>query len=183
MDGSDLRQLTNDPAADSWPVWSPDGRSIVFTSMRDGVQQTWLVPSQGGPGQKLIDGFFRGDWVEQPGGSGTWVVTSNNRGGVRLIDVEKRTVLWEERVGGSGSLPMFSPDRRSISVAFQENRDRDAIAILDMDTHRPRIAARLPFHVIFRADWTDNGTALIVNRSDPISRIVMFDRFWEPQSR
>lgn len=92
--GSDLRQLTNDPAADSWPVWSPDGRSIAFGTVRDGVLQTWLVPSQGGPGQKLVDGFFRGDWVEQVGGAGTRIVTSNSADGIRLIDVEKRSVLW-----------------------------------------------------------------------------------------
>ena len=31
VDGSGLRQLTNDPPADAWPVWSPDGRSIMYT--------------------------------------------------------------------------------------------------------------------------------------------------------
>jgi len=102
------------------------------------------------------------------------------RNGIRLIDVEKPAVLWEEHVAGSGfSLPMFSPDRRSISVPHQENRDHDAIAIFDVATHQRRLAARLPFHLAFRAAWTDNGTALIVNRSETISHIVLFDRFWE----
>jgi hypothetical protein len=27
--------LTNDPADDGWPQWSPDGKRIVFTSVRD----------------------------------------------------------------------------------------------------------------------------------------------------
>jgi Tol biopolymer transport system component len=194
VDGSDLRQLTNDRAADSWPVWSPDGRSIVFGTARDGVLQTWLAPSQGGPGQKLVDGFFRGDWVEQPGGVGTWIVTSNSADRIRLIDVEKRSVLWEERVAGAqASLPMFSPDRRSISVAVQEKRQlqmgvnraapADAVAILDVATRQQRIAARLPFRIVFRAAWADNGTALIVNRTDFTSHIVTFDRFWEPERR
>jgi len=35
-DGSDLTQLTNDPAADYDPAWSPDGTFIVFRSRRDG---------------------------------------------------------------------------------------------------------------------------------------------------
>ena len=196
IDGTDLRRLTNDPAADSWPVWSPDGRSIVFTSVRDGRQQTWVVPSNGGPGQKLVDGFFRGDWVEKPGGGGTWIVTSNNSSRVRLIDVEKRLVLWEERVADA-DLPLFSPDRRSISVAVTAEAGgsrpaprsptlfgggrQDTVAILDVATRQQRIVARLPFPILFRASWVDNGTALIVNRNDPVLHIVMFDQFWEPE--
>jgi len=182
VDGSDLRQLTNDPAADSWPVWSPDGRSIVFTSA-GGSRETRVVPAEGGPSQKLVDGFFRGDWVEQPGGSGTWIVTSNGANAIRLVDVEKRAVLWEEHIGEGFSLPMFSPDGRSISVPFQEDRDHYAVAIFDVATHRSRLAVRLPFNLNFRAAWTDNGTALIVNRADTISHIVLFDRFWEPDGR
>jgi Tol biopolymer transport system component len=198
IDGTDLRQLTKDPAPDSWPVWSPDGRSIAFTTVRDGRQQTWVVPSDGGPSRQLLDGFFRGDWVEKPGGPGTWIVTSNNSSRVRLIDVEKRLVVWDERVA-NGDLPLFSPDRRSISVAVQDNRaanrparrsptlfgggGTNAVAILDVATGKQRLAARLPFSIVFRASWVDNGTAFVVNRTDLVSHIVMFDRFWKPESR
>src|SRR5205807_246667 len=33
-DGTGLAQLTNNPAADSWPAWSPDGSEIAFLSSR-----------------------------------------------------------------------------------------------------------------------------------------------------
>jgi eukaryotic-like serine/threonine-protein kinase len=184
VDGSDLRQLTNDAAADSWPVWSPDGHSIVYTSATGANQETRVVSAEGGPSQKLIEGFFRGDWVEQPDGSGTWIVTSNGTGAIRLIDVEKRTVVWEEVIAGSGSaMPMFSPDRRAISVAFQQDHDRDAVAILDVQTRKRRPDVTLPFHVVFRAAWIDDGAAFIVNRTETIQHIVLFDRSWQRDGR
>jgi hypothetical protein len=129
--------------------------------------------------EAVIDGFFRGDWVLQPGGQGTWMVTSDGAAGVRLIDVEKRSVVWEEKVSGTGgSLPMFSPDRRSISVPFQESRSHDAIWIFDVATRQRRLAVRLPFHMAFGADWVDGGKGFVVNRSDTVTSVVLFDRFW-----
>ncbi|MSO24070.1 MAG: hypothetical protein EXQ58_12675 [Acidobacteria bacterium] len=49
VDGSDLRQLTSDEPAGSWPGWSPDGQWIMHLSFRDdGRQETWRVPWGGG---------------------------------------------------------------------------------------------------------------------------------------
>jgi serine/threonine protein kinase/Tol biopolymer transport system component len=98
VDGSDRRQLTNDAAADAWPVWSPDGRTIMFASLRDAAWETRQILASGGPAEKVVDGFFRGDWISKPDGTGTWVVTSSSEGGgVHLLDFERRKVVWEDR--------------------------------------------------------------------------------------
>ena len=36
QDGTGLKQLTFDDAAEDFPLWSPDGRRIALTSDRDG---------------------------------------------------------------------------------------------------------------------------------------------------
>ena len=59
VDGSGLRQLTNDSEADAWPVWSPDGDTVMYAARGHGVSETRLVSATGGQPQKLIDGFFR----------------------------------------------------------------------------------------------------------------------------
>ena len=108
IDGSGRRQLTDDEDADSWPVWSPDARMIVFTTISPTRgRRTRRVPVDGGPPEEFLDGFFRGDMIPQPDGTGTWLVTSG--GGVKLVDYESGTVLWQEPLAGTGvALPMFS---------------------------------------------------------------------------
>ena len=41
-DGSDVRRLTNNPAIDSTPTWSPTGTQIAFTSERTGTPQIYV---------------------------------------------------------------------------------------------------------------------------------------------
>ncbi|HEY2378144.1 MAG TPA: hypothetical protein VGH98_19365 [Gemmatimonadaceae bacterium] len=179
VDGSDLRQLTNDSAADAWPVWSPDGRSIIFGSLRDGAWLTRRISPTGGAPEKVVDGFFRGDWITRPDRTGTWIVTSMQGGGLRLLDGERHTVVWQDAMPGN-ALPMFSPDGKAISIPYRETRDRDAIWVYDVATGAKRVAVRFPhqFHISFRANWVDNGRAFVVNRFESTSHIVLFDRFW-----
>ena len=78
------------------------------------------------------------------------------------------------------ALPVFSSDGRSVSIAYRETRDRDAIWVYDVATGAKRLAVRFPqrFHISFRANWVDNGHAFVVNRLETTSHVVLFDRFW-----
>ena len=46
-DGSNLRNLTRNPAIDSFPAWSPDGRRIAFLSRRDGNDEIYVMDAKG----------------------------------------------------------------------------------------------------------------------------------------
>lgn len=46
-DGSDLERLTNNPASDGLPVWSPNGSRIAFASDRDGDFEIYTMASDG----------------------------------------------------------------------------------------------------------------------------------------
>jgi Tol biopolymer transport system component len=46
-DGSGQENLTNNPADDTDPSWSPDGRRIVFASDRDGNAETYIMNADG----------------------------------------------------------------------------------------------------------------------------------------
>jgi serine/threonine protein kinase/Tol biopolymer transport system component len=68
-DGGGMRRLTNDPAKDRIPRWSPDGSRIVFYSNRSGKYEAWTIRPDGSDlqqvtkilGQPLFDPFWAPD--------------------------------------------------------------------------------------------------------------------------
>jgi TolB protein len=46
-DGSNPQNLTNDPAYDGWPAWSPDGTKIAFASNRRGNHRIYVMDADG----------------------------------------------------------------------------------------------------------------------------------------
>ena len=46
-DGTNLINLTNHPAWDSSPAWSPDGMQIAFSSNRDGNKEVYVMNADG----------------------------------------------------------------------------------------------------------------------------------------
>jgi Tol biopolymer transport system component len=52
-DGSSPRNLTQDPAKDAGPAWSPDGRRIAFVSRRDGNSEVYVMNADGSEKRNL----------------------------------------------------------------------------------------------------------------------------------
>ncbi len=52
-DGTILRQVTDDPAEDISPEWSPSGTQIAFVSDRSGGPQVYVVGASGGTARRI----------------------------------------------------------------------------------------------------------------------------------
>jgi TolB protein len=55
IDGRTLSRLTNDPAADYYPEWTPDGVDIVFTSEMGGSADLYIARSDGSNMRQITD--------------------------------------------------------------------------------------------------------------------------------
>ena len=62
-DGSERRNITNDPANDWGPDWSPDGRTIAFNSDRNGGRLRGYLVDPDGSNLRSIDVDA---WFEYP---------------------------------------------------------------------------------------------------------------------
>ncbi len=51
--GGTAVQLTTSPHYDSNPVWTPDGKQLVFTSNRLGSDDIFIMPATGGTARRL----------------------------------------------------------------------------------------------------------------------------------
>ena len=54
IDAARTTRFTFDPAADRYPVWSPDGSWIVFSRVRAGIYDLYQKPANGAGAEALL---------------------------------------------------------------------------------------------------------------------------------
>jgi TolB protein len=78
-DGSNQVRLTDSPAEEIFPSWSPDGRHVVFDSKRDGNMEVYVMAADGSDVRDLTrnaaadskaDWTFTGTVAASPGSPG-----------------------------------------------------------------------------------------------------------------
>ena len=74
LQGRIVKQLTNTPGYDAEATLSPDGRTMVFTSMRDGDLELYLMDLKNGKTKRLTSmlGYDGGAWFSPDGKKLIW---------------------------------------------------------------------------------------------------------------
>jgi eukaryotic-like serine/threonine-protein kinase len=129
-------RLTFDPADDDNPVWSPDGRSIAFSSTRTGQPRLYLKPVDGSGDERLL--------IERPGIPTSW---STDGRVLLFVSVSPQTGndIWAladpgRALGEAESFPVLatrsnefhgqlSPDGRWIAYTSNEGSAGDGVYV------------------------------------------------------
>jgi eukaryotic-like serine/threonine-protein kinase len=158
-DGTGLKQLTNAPGADFEPAWSPDGKRIAFTSIRDGNKQIYLFDVASGSVIRLTqpdvniensqpawspDGRQIAYMAKRVGSYQVWVMSNTGQDNVQVV--RSGQSLWDYA-------PNWSADGK---VIVFDQRPRDNLLT------RPWLMS---------VQFPENGTATRLNFQTPIEDV------------
>jgi Tol biopolymer transport system component/DNA-binding winged helix-turn-helix (wHTH) protein len=167
-DGTDQRQLTNDPADDFGSIVSPDNRSVFFSSNRSGQLHVWRMAP---------DGTNQTQVTTQEGGfplrlspDGQWLYYRSGLNGtlrrVSIADSKEELVLSPPpRVDFA-----LAPDTARVALTRRENNEYtfSIVSLADNQVEKsfkPAVPATRPAYVI----WSHDGNDLVYVLEDPNS--------------
>lgn len=124
-DGAQPRRLTTDGADAGPPVWTPDGRELIFSSNRGGRRELWRVPASGAGQPERIAGVGENALTIDISPRQDRLIFEQRHGSSNLwkIPLQSGTAGEPQRVTATTRAdmsPHYSPDQKKIS--FRSDR-------------------------------------------------------------
>jgi Tol biopolymer transport system component len=204
--GRGLRRATRTGDA-LWPVWAPDGRSIVYARLEatnhnregppDYSSSLWAIDPDGANPRRLTDprpGVSERPWSFAPDGS-RLAITRARLSALERRAEKTRLVLvnldgsGERELSGTGTDPAFSPDGSRIAYASARDRngtldygDMSSIAtelyVMDADgSHRRRLTRTRRINEL-APSWSPDGRTLAYTRGRPYQNAEVYS-IWQ----
>ena len=132
-DGSGQANLTNNPAGDGRPSWSPDGTRIAFQSTRDGNYEIYVMNADGSEVIRLTD-HPATDWAPSWSPDGRRIAFMSERGGdqeIYVMNVDGSALCNITNNPSWDGFPSWSLD--AMRIVFESDRDGPGTHIYTMN--------------------------------------------------
>ena len=177
--GSNLRRLVADSANNRYPVWSPDSRTIAYTSHAGGVPNVRTVALESGEISQvttLVDGVYATGWV--PGTDSILVIAIESPG-----DITPWLVPLRSGDPSSAPVPERDPWQKvAFPLQVADPADIPAADIVSRENYNSidGIHPIVPFFPIVTNDIPVSARQVDI----PIdARIGVFSLWWDPMQK
>ena len=166
--GGQPRQLTFDDHFGGTPVWTSDGRFIVFSSLRGGSRTLWKVPALGGKPEPVLVSPGE-DTDPELSRDGTELIYTNTRNSFILTLLNPTTNQMKELMEARYDLtdPSFSPKGDKISFFLNENDGDIQIHSIDTTGANPIQVTRGKGERNIHPRWSPDGLSLYFYQIHP----------------
>jgi Tol biopolymer transport system component len=183
QDGTGGKKLTSGPGRNGAPRVTPDGRYILFTSLRSGMPQIWRMEIDGSNPVQLASSDNAQMSDISPDGKWAFYTSA----GIRKVPVaggEPVTVLAMRYTG----YPSVAPDGKLIAYYYREMQPgaKKKIAVMPSGGGQPVWTFDPPGEAFWTSDirWTPDGKALLYEADhNGVSNIWLKPLSGEPPKR
>jgi dipeptidyl aminopeptidase/acylaminoacyl peptidase len=165
-DGTAQTNVTDNPADDSDPAWSPDGTRIAFTSNRDGNNEIYVMNADGS-GQTRLTVNAADDFAPAWSPDGTMIGFNTDRDGnfeVYVMNADGSAPTNLSSNPADEFEPAWSPD--GTRIAFGTDRDaNNEVYVMNADGSAPTNLTNSSASDVAPA-WSPDGTR-IAFQGDP----------------
>jgi TolB protein len=161
LDGSEKFQVTDNHTINLSPSWSPDGRSILYSSFKDRTQTLFLFELYSGKEVKFAPrgGRYLGGKMSPDGQSVAATLESGGNSNLYLLDRSGNVIrkLTDDR--GIEVSPSWSPDGQRL-VFVSDRSGSPQLYILDLPSGKTR---RLTYSGSYNTspEWSPKGDRIV----------------------
>ncbi|MBN2041478.1 MAG: PD40 domain-containing protein [Spirochaetes bacterium] len=151
---------------DASPCWSPDGESIAFSSVRDGIENIWLMNRKG---DDLVQLTTKGGSYPHFSNDGRKIVyvsyrDKDSNGDIYILDIARSK---ETRITNTAAI--------ELNPVFLKNSDEIAYTLIDKDTNNDNKIDLRDNSVLYYKNLTNNVEYQLTQKSES-----SFSPFWSP---
>jgi len=193
VDGTREHSLVQHPADDGWPIWTPDGKHVLFTSDRTGTMGVWAVAvvdgQPVGPPQLVKSDMGRSQPLGVTAAGSYYYGTGGGITDVYTAEIDLATgellsppVKAVERFTGSNHLPAWSPDGQYLAYVSERSSFAPIqgaaqlfISVRTLETGEEReFSLDLSMTAYPHLRWSPDGDSFLVTGNDAENRLGIY---------